>query len=183
MYTKDQLLASLKSETAIIKHLATCVPADQLEYRASPAQRSTLELLQYLTMTAESSVRFGVSGSWDSSEAVEAASKSVTLATFAKAMDRQLRQVTAQLKPFSDKQLAKKAVKHWNGKTMPLSVMLVELALKTLVAYRMQLFLAAKASGATTIGSSDLWMGKSAKPAKAVTAAKAAKAASASAST
>jgi len=180
MYTKDQLLASLKSETAIIKHLATCIPAGQLEYRASPAQRSTLELLQYLTMTAEASVRYGITGTWDSSEAVEAASKTVTLATFAKAMDRQLRQITAQLKPFSDKQLAKKVAKHWNGTSMPLAVLIIELALKTLVAYRMQLFLAAKASGAA-IGSSDLWMGKVEKSKKAPKVAKVAKTAAASA--
>jgi len=170
MYTKDQLLASLKSETAIIKHLAGCVPAGQLGYRPTPAQRSTGELLQYLTYTAEASVRYGITGTWDGYDAIEAAAKTVTPETFAKAMDRQLRQVTALLKPFSDKQLAKKPAKHWNGKSMTLAVLLVELALKTLVAYRMQLFLAAKASGASTIGSSDLWMGKTTKPAKAVAA-------------
>jgi hypothetical protein len=65
MYRKDDFLASLKKEAKIIRHLATTIPAGQLGYRPTPGQRSTLELLQYLSFSPLSTAIYLVSGSWD----------------------------------------------------------------------------------------------------------------------
>jgi len=46
MITRDQLLASMKHETRVIKHLATKVPAGQFDWRPTPKQRSTIELMR-----------------------------------------------------------------------------------------------------------------------------------------
>jgi hypothetical protein len=166
MYSKAQLMAAIKKEVSIIKHLGTQVPTDQYGYRPTPPQRSTLELMQYLTLVAHSSVRYAIEGSWDWWEAMDAEAKAVTPETFAKAMDKQLKQVAKLLKPFTDNNLRKKKVKTWAGKTLPMGEALIDMVLKPLVAYRTQLFLYAKASGASTIGTSDLWHGKTAKPPK-----------------
>src|SRR6188474_3380609 len=48
--TKDELIATLQHEVRILQHLATKVDPAMLDYRPTPKQRSTLELLQYLSM-------------------------------------------------------------------------------------------------------------------------------------
>jgi len=45
--TKEELLASLRAEVRILLHLAGKVDPSKLDYRPTPKQRSTLELLQY----------------------------------------------------------------------------------------------------------------------------------------
>jgi hypothetical protein len=167
MYNKAALLTSIRHETKVIKHLATQVPAGQLDYRPTPGQRSTIELMRYLTIAARGSARFACEQSWEWWDALEAEAKQVEPATFAKAMDRQLSAITKLLKPFTDAKLAKKATKTWSGQKLTLGEAMVEMVLKTLTAYRMQLFLYAKASGASQLGTSDCWHGKAAKAKKA----------------
>ena len=49
MYTKENLIASVENEFRIIKHLAEKIPADTEGYKPTEGQRTTLELLQYLS--------------------------------------------------------------------------------------------------------------------------------------
>ncbi len=167
MYTKDDFLSSIAKESAILKHLATCVPSGGLDYRPSDAQRTTLELMQYLCIGPQAGTIYAVTGSWDHWEKLDAESKTVTAATFAKANDRQRSAITRMLKPYTDASLKKKQTKDWSGKAMPLGVGLVAMVLGQMTAYRMQLFLYAKAAGNHGIGTSDVWRGKAAKPMKA----------------
>ena len=46
--TKEELIASLQNEVRILVHLAGKVDTSKLDYRPTPKQRSTLELLQYM---------------------------------------------------------------------------------------------------------------------------------------
>lgn len=166
MYTKADLLKTIKLETRIIKHLATQVPEGQLEYRPTAKQRSTLELLQYLTYTGAASCDFALTASWDGYERYSEAAKQVTPATFAKAMDKQAATIAKLLAKSTDATLRKKIIKTWSGTKVTLGEGLVEMVLKPLVAYRMQLFLYAKASGAAHLSTSDAWTGKPAKQQK-----------------
>ena len=52
--TKAELIASLQNEVRILLHLMTKVDRSKLDYRPTPKQRSTLELLRYLTMMGPS---------------------------------------------------------------------------------------------------------------------------------
>src|SRR5215510_3809240 len=47
--SKDELKGMLQNEVRILLHLAGKVDRTKLDYRPSPKQRSTLELLQYLS--------------------------------------------------------------------------------------------------------------------------------------
>jgi len=47
--TKRELVAALHNEVRILLHLAGKVDRTQLHYRPTPKQRSTIELLRYLT--------------------------------------------------------------------------------------------------------------------------------------
>jgi hypothetical protein len=159
MLTKAQFLESVGHEVRIIKHLATKVPKGQYDYRPTPSQRSTLELLRYLSHAALSGGTFAVTGSWDHYDAFEAEAEKLQPGEFAARMDRQLAEIGKLLAPFTDADLGSRPSKTMMETTIPLGANLTGMVLKLLVAYRMQLFLYAKASGASTIGSMDCWAG------------------------
>jgi len=48
--TREELVSSLQNEVRILLHLAGKVDRAQLNYRPTPSQRSTIELLRYLTV-------------------------------------------------------------------------------------------------------------------------------------
>ena len=48
--TKSELITSLQDEVRILLHLAGKIDREKLDYRPTPKQRSTLELLKYLSM-------------------------------------------------------------------------------------------------------------------------------------
>ena len=63
--TKPELLASLQKEVRILLHLASKVDRGKLDYRPTPKQRSTLELLQYLSFMGPELLKDGVAGAFD----------------------------------------------------------------------------------------------------------------------
>ena len=159
MITRDQLIASMRHETNVIKHLATKVPAGKLDWRPTPGQRSTIELLQYLTTCAIVPTKAMIARNWDDAETLENASKDVTPENFAAAMDRQMQGVEEAIRAIPDEDLLTRAATAPWGTPTVLGISLVDYCLKPLVAYRMQLFLYAKESGAADIGPADCWVG------------------------
>ena len=51
--TKSEFISQLQHEVHILLHLASKVDRNKLDYRPTPKQRSTLELLQYLSRRRE----------------------------------------------------------------------------------------------------------------------------------
>ncbi len=165
MFDKQQFLESCAHETRVIRHLATKVPPGGLEWRPTPKQRSTLELLRYLTTCAIVPAKALVAGNWDDAEALEAASAAVTAETFASAMDAQMAALSDLLAGLTEKDLAEReAAMPW-GTPCKLGEGLVNTVLKTLTAYRMQLFLHAKAAGNADLGPANCWVGVDGRPA------------------
>lgn len=159
MFTKAQFLDTCRFETKVIQHLATKVLPGRDEWRPTPAQRSTLELLRYLTTCAIVPARAMVEGNWEHAEPAEKASASVTPATFAAAMTAQMQALEALVAPLSEQDLLeRKAELPW-GAPNRLGEALVNTVVKPLVAYRMQLFLYAKQSGNADIGPANCWVG------------------------
>ncbi|MHC4957875.1 MAG: hypothetical protein ACYTGN_05820 [Planctomycetota bacterium] len=160
MITKEQLLDSMRAECSIIKHLATKVPEGGLEYRPSDGQRSTMELMRYLTRGAIVPAIHAVTDSWDHGEEYEKQTESVTPENFAAEMDRQvemLEKLFAEID--AEEALTKPTTMPWGTPTTT-GAGLMDMALKLLVAYRMQLFLYVKAAGAD-VSSPDCWVGVS----------------------
>lgn len=160
MFTKAAFIKSLTLEAKIMKHLVTQIPKGQLDWRATAPQRSTLELMRYLSYSLFASAEYAVIQAWDRWEGHVADAKDLQPAGFAKAMDKQMKAITALLSKYSDAALKRKTTTHWTGTPMPLGEGLMEMVLKPAVAYRMQLFLQAKASGAAQLSTSDCWQGK-----------------------
>ncbi len=159
MIDTKHFLDSCMHEIRVIKHLATKVPPGGLSYRPTPKQRSTLELLRYLTTCAIVPGRALVAGNWDEAEALEKASESVTAETFAEAMDAQGQALAALMAGLTSQDLAARDTAMPWGTPCKLGEGLVNTVLKTLVAYRMQLFLYAKAAGNGDLGPANCWVG------------------------
>jgi hypothetical protein len=159
MMTKDEFLDSCAHETRVIRHLAGKVLPGGLDWKPTPNQRTTLELLRYLTTCAIVPARAMVAGSWEGAEEAEHASDALPAEAVPAALDRQMADLHALLAPLSPADfLEREAELPW-GQRVKLGRALVDTALKTLVAYRMQLFLYAKGMGNHALGPSNCWVG------------------------
>ncbi len=155
MYTKEQYWKSIENEVRVIKHLATKVPAGTLDYRPTPGQRSTLELLQYISGCGVAPMKAIVTNDVKAYAEYDAFRASTTLENFASQMDTQLSNMKDLFSQVTDEDFKKEA-NFYGVRTV--AEHLVESVLKNFAAYRMQLFLYAKSNGAY-ISTMDLWAG------------------------
>src|SRR5262245_15583321 len=70
--TKAELLSSLQKESRILGHLADKVEPSMVDYRPTAKQRSSLELLRYMTIMGPQLVHAAKSGAWDMNSWTEA---------------------------------------------------------------------------------------------------------------
>jgi hypothetical protein len=63
--TKTELIFMLQNEVRILLHLTTKIDPNQLDYRPTPKQRSTIELLRYLSIMGPGLVPGIKSGEFD----------------------------------------------------------------------------------------------------------------------
>lgn len=157
MITKDQFIQSLNFELTIMQHLAEKVTPAMLDYRPTPGQRSTLELMRYLGHVFETAITLAHSGDMSAFRDVAmAAEAAVTAENFSEKMEAQKTFITTTIGALSDAQLEES--KTIFNTTAPLSMHLLGM-LKWAAAYKTQLFLYIKANGVSDIGTSNLWGG------------------------
>jgi hypothetical protein len=167
--TKSELISALQEEVRILLHLAGKVDRNKLDYRPTPKQRSTIELLRYLSMMGPTMVTYTLTGSQDPSIWGDAA-KAADARDFDQAVAAiaaQSEEYARQLANVSDADLRVELPSITGGKTSRGAV-LVTLILGSCVAYRMQLFLYLKSCGREELGTMNLWAGMDA-PATAAT--------------
>jgi len=157
--TTPELIASLQNEVRILLHLASKIDRAKLDYRPTPKQRSTLELLKYLSMMGPELVRATKAGAFDpaawtaAEQAAQAQDLDQALAAIAAHPDA----YAALLADVSDADL--RAEIEMFGDTATRGSFMVNLVLCGCAAYRMQLFLYLKACGRTELDSANLWGG------------------------
>lgn len=156
MYTKEQIWSSFTKEFAILKHLAEKVPAGGEHHKPTEKQRTTLELMHYIAGFGGG--MFNVIKTGDGAAFMNYAStvKDITVANFAAAIDTQEVAMKEMFEGFTAEFLAEE-ISVW-GNTQSRGMFLLE-CLKMLTAYKMQLFLYAKAAGNHAIGTSNVWAG------------------------
>jgi hypothetical protein len=158
--TKAELIASLQNEVRILLHLAGKIDRAKLDYRPTPQQRSTFELLKYLSMMGSTLVQYtkveGLDGSvWAAAaQAAEARDFDQTVAAIAAQTDA----YAALLADISDADL-RREITGMDGSKISRGSVLVNLVLCGCAAYRTQLFLYLKASGREELGTMNLWAG------------------------
>ena len=157
--TKEEVIAQLQKEVRILLHLAAKIDRSQLDYRPTPKQRSTLELLRYLVNMGPMLVKAIKSGTFDV-EAWQAATARANAADF----DQVLRLIAAQESEYAN------LLGSWTeadfrgsiemfGRTETRGAYLLELVLNGCAAYRTQLFCYLKSCGREELGTSNLWQG------------------------
>ena len=156
MYTKEQIWASFTKEFRIVKHLAEKIPAGGEHHKPTEKQRTTLELMHYLAMFGGG--MFAVITTGDGNAFMDYGKKvgEITLENFAAAIDAQEIAMKEMFDAFTPEVLAEE-ISVW-GQTQSRALFVLE-ALKTFTAYKMQLFLYAKAAGNHSIGTSNVWAG------------------------
>jgi hypothetical protein len=163
--TKAELIDALRNEVRILLHLAGKVDRGQLDYRPTPKQRSTLELLQYLSMMGPALVEAAGAGRFDEAGwgAAEAAAKALSFDQTMAALQGQADRYAALLGAMSDADF--RAEVSVFGAPSSRGAFIVNNVLCGCAAYRTQLFLYLKACGREELSTWDLWAGMDAPPA------------------
>jgi hypothetical protein len=157
--TKDEVIAQLQKEVRILLHLASKLDRNSIDYRPTPKQRSSLELLRYLVSMGPILIRSIKAGAFDV-ERWQADTAKANAASF----DQVVEMIRAQEAEYAD------LLGGWTdadfrgsielfGRTATRASWLLELVLNGCAAYRTQLFLYLKACGREELGTSNLWQG------------------------
>jgi hypothetical protein len=157
--TKPELLASLQNEVRILEHLASKADRTMLDYRPTPKQRSTLELLQYMSMMGPELIKAAKVGAFEPPvwTVAEQAAKARNLDQTTTAIAAQKEQYASLLNGISDADL-RAEITMFGSKTTRGSF-IVNHVLGGCAAYRTQLFLYLKACGREELSTMNLWAG------------------------
>lgn len=156
----SELIASLQNDVRILLHLAGKVDGASFDYRPTPRQRSTLELVRYLSMMGPAIVRYALATPPDIAIWTTAEEASLGL-TFDEAVARiagHSEEYAALLGSVPDATY-REAFTDFDGKETTRGAFIVNLALSGCAVYRAQLFLYLKASGKDELNSMNLWSG------------------------
>jgi len=157
--TKRELIDGLGNEVRILLHLAAKVDRAKLDYRPTPRQRSTIELLRYLSMMGPALVEVARTGTFDPAAwtAAEQAAGARTLEDAVATIAAQSDGYAAAIGAMPDEDFRAEISPF--GTTSARGAFIVNWVLAGCAAYRMQLFLYLKACGREDLGTSDLWDG------------------------
>ena len=158
MITEKEFEGSIHNEYRLLRHVYSLVDHKKLDFRFSPSQRSTLEVLQYLGTIAGGLTEAVHSGGFDKYGEATARAAAITGENFLAMLDEEEKRVVGLLKKFDQKELDTQLDLFKHGSLRKAQWLIV--VLQILSAYRTQLFLQIKAStGRTDIGTTDLWAG------------------------
>ena len=157
--TKPELIGSLQNEVRILLHLASKIDRAKLDYRPTPKQRSTIELLQYLSIMGPSLVGVAKVGVFD-----PAAWTVVEKSAAARDFDQTLAAIAAHTDTYA-KLLGAMSDADFRteieifGSKSTRGAFIVNFVLCGCAAYRTQLFVYLKACGREELSTMNLWAG------------------------
>jgi hypothetical protein len=157
---KEELIHMLQNEVRILLHLAGKIDRHKLDYRPTPKQRSTMELLKYLVVMGPMLVRSIKAGAFDG-PAFQAANTEAAAMNFDQvlaAIGKQQDTYAELISAYSDADFRGEIDLFGAGKSSR-GVVLVNLVLGGHAAYRTQLFCYLKSSGREELNTMNLWGG------------------------
>jgi hypothetical protein len=157
--TKEELIASLQNEIRILLHLAGKIDRAHLDYRPTPKQRSTIELLRYLSVMGPTLIPLIKTGVFDGTawQAAHSAASGANFDQVLSAIEKQRSGYAELLRGWSGDEF-RGEIEMLNRKTSRGSL-IVNLVLCAHAAYRTQLFLYLKACGRDELNTMNLWGG------------------------
>lgn len=165
MITKEQFAQSMIRECDIILHLFSKLSPEQYEYQPSPEQRSTHMLLRYLAICAIGGIDCMQHKDWKRFATYRERVQDMAPSDFPAAMEQQKQEIQQFFASITEEALQTQEAPMPGGVMLPLGMAILEGPHKWLAAYKMQLFLYAKASGSTQLKTSNLWRGTDPQPA------------------
>jgi hypothetical protein len=157
--TKEELISALQNEVRILLHLASKVDRNQLDYRPTPKQRSTIELLRYLTIMGPNLIPAIKTGTFDGAAfgASQAAANAMNFDQVLAAIGKQSAYYAHELGSMPDADFRSEI--DMFGRKSSRGSHIVFVALCGFAAYRTQLFLYLKACGRDELNTMNLWGG------------------------
>jgi len=157
--TKSELLTALQNESRILMHLIGKVDPSAIDYRPTPKQRSTLDVLRYLSFMGPTLLRMANNradfGTWKTeSEAANERNFDQTVAVIAD----QKQTYETLLSDMSDETF-RAEIDNFDGSKTSRGVFIIKYVLQGHAAYRTQLFLYLKSCGRDELGTRNLWGG------------------------
>ncbi len=157
--TKEELIESLQNEVRILLHLAGKIDPARLDYRPTAKQRSTLEVLQYLSAMGPTMIPLVKAGVFDGT-AWQTALSVAGGANFQQVLstiENQGRVYAELLQDWSEDEFRGEV--EMLGRKTSRGSFIVNLVLCAHAAYRTQLFLYLKACGREELNTWNLWAG------------------------
>ena len=165
MISKQQFLDSLLLDFKILSHLYQKITPKMLDYRPSPKQRSLLELLQYLSHFVSIEAQAIASGSAiNDFQGAMAEAYQMPAEKFLEQMKKQEGLIKEVFDRLTEEQMHEEIDLFGRGRPQARSLWFLNLILKSLTAYKMQLFLYLKANGLHNLNTSNLWRGEDTAP-------------------
>ena len=163
--TKAELIGLLQNEVRILQHLVTKVEPTMLDYRPTPGQRSSLELLKYLTVMGPVLVKSALNGSFDVAEweRRDKAASEMNFAQVTAAIAAQSDEYRRLLDPVPDESFRDQV--DMFGQKYTVGSFIVSVVFGGCAAYRTQLFCYLKACGRAELSTMNLWAGMDPAPA------------------
>jgi hypothetical protein len=157
--TKEELIASLQNEVRILVHLAGKVDKTKLDYRPTPTQRTTLELLQYMAMMGPTLVAIIKTGDFATNWGpAQEAAKKMSYEEAVGAIQKQSDEYARLLSGWTEAEF--RAEVDMFGRKSSRGALLVNMVLGGHAAYRTQLFCYLKSCGRDELSTMDLWAGR-----------------------
>ena len=158
-FTKEELIGSLQNEIRILMHLTTKIDRSQLDYRPTAKQRSTMELLRYLSIMGPNLVPAIKTGTFDGAAwgAAVAAAEAKDFDTILKDIEAESAMYAKELGAMSETDFAGQIEMFGNKGSR--GFWFVNLVLSGHAAYRTQLFCYLKACGRDELNTFNLWQG------------------------
>ena len=158
--TKDELLSTLQKEVRILPIWRTRSNPSMVDYRPTPKQRSSLELLRYMTIMGPQLVKAAKAGGFDSDSWTEA-----TKAAEARDWNQTVAVIKGQgdeyaklLGDMSDADF-RAEMTGFDGKPVSKGAFIINLVVGGHAAYRTQLFCYLKSCGRDELSTYNLWQG------------------------
>lgn len=164
MIIKQDILNSILDDIRIVKHLATKIDSSMLDYKPTEKQRSLLEVIQYLSVSAVATAKAIQMKDRGAYMQYTERANQVTLENLSDALGAQTKELTEIVNQMTDEELAEEIDLFNSGFSMSRLLCLMNMVLKQYAAYKMQLFLYMKAAGRSDIGTSDVWQGRDMAP-------------------
>ena len=162
--TKAELIGSLQNEIRILLHLCSKIDRAKLDYRPTPKQRSTVELLRYLSVMGPLLVKAAKTGAFDPNEwkAAQDAAAGMDFDQLLAHIGSVAAQYPAVMNDMTDADFRGEITLF--GRTATRGLFIVNTVLCGYAAYRTQLFNYLKACGREELNTMNLWAGVDPQP-------------------